>query len=55
MKKSPEQYDARNTAIRQQYEKLIAVVSVKAALMALETDHGLGPDRIKQIAKQADK
>ena len=41
----------RDVAIRGQYAKLLDVVSKKAALRALEEDHGIGPDRILQILR----
>ena len=41
----------RDVAIRGQYEKLLDVVSKKAALRALEEDHKIGPDRLVQIIK----
>lgn len=41
----------RDVAIREQYVKLIEVVSKKAAYEALTVDHGIGKDRIIQILK----
>jgi hypothetical protein len=41
----------RDVAIRGQYAKLLDVVSKKAALRALEEDHGIGSDRLIQIIK----
>ena len=41
----------RDVVICQQYEKLLEVVSKKAALRALEEDHHIGKDRLLQILK----